>query len=312
MDDIAAERGLDPADVRRRNLVTADAFPHATPSGGHLRQRRLPPRARAGARRTSTTSGSQGAGRRPRERRVDGHRAWPPSSTRPRRTSGTSAWPPRSQDRTAKRGKSGSTEHVRVSVDLQGVVSVLLGTVPQGQGHATVARDIVARHLGLPVGAGAAARRDGHRQHALDDQLRQLLLPVRAAADQRPAGGRGPDRGDHQGRGRSPAGGRPGLPGAGRRHGARHRRPRALGRLPARRRARALGPGLAARRVLGPALRGGGVHPAAVQGGLPDRPDQLQPLLRVRRRGGRRTHRPGDAEAHASRTSRASTTPAPC
>ena len=55
------------------------------------------------------------------------------------------------QDRTAKRGKSGSTEHVRVSVDLQGVVSVLLGTVPQGQGHATVARDIVARHLGLPV-----------------------------------------------------------------------------------------------------------------------------------------------------------------
>jgi 2-furoyl-CoA dehydrogenase large subunit len=55
------------------------------------------------------------------------------------------------QDRTAKRGKSGSTEHVRVSVDMQGVVSVLLGSVPQGQGHATVARDIVARHLGLPV-----------------------------------------------------------------------------------------------------------------------------------------------------------------
>jgi 2-furoyl-CoA dehydrogenase large subunit len=55
------------------------------------------------------------------------------------------------QDRTAKRGKSGSTEHVRVSVDMQGIVSVLLGTVPQGQGHATVARDLVAAHLGLPV-----------------------------------------------------------------------------------------------------------------------------------------------------------------
>jgi 2-furoyl-CoA dehydrogenase large subunit len=55
------------------------------------------------------------------------------------------------QDRTAKRGKSGSTEHVRVTVDPQGIVSVLLGTVPQGQGHATVARDLVAAHLGLPV-----------------------------------------------------------------------------------------------------------------------------------------------------------------
>ena len=39
IDDIAAELGLDPADVRRRNLLNADQFPHATPSGGHLRQR---------------------------------------------------------------------------------------------------------------------------------------------------------------------------------------------------------------------------------------------------------------------------------
>jgi 2-furoyl-CoA dehydrogenase large subunit len=48
-------------------------------------------------------------------------------------------------------GKSGSTEHVRVSVDLTGVVTVLLGTVPQGQGHATVARQVVADRLGLPL-----------------------------------------------------------------------------------------------------------------------------------------------------------------
>src|SRR5437763_12241801 len=55
------------------------------------------------------------------------------------------------EERTAGRGKSGSTEHVRINVDPQGVVSVLLGTVPQGQGHATVARQIVADRLGLPV-----------------------------------------------------------------------------------------------------------------------------------------------------------------
>ncbi|MBO0892053.1 MAG: molybdopterin-dependent oxidoreductase, partial [Acidothermales bacterium] len=41
--------------------------------------------------------------------------------------------------------------HVRVSVDMQGVVTVMLGSVPQGQGHATVARRIVADRLGLPV-----------------------------------------------------------------------------------------------------------------------------------------------------------------
>ena len=48
-------------------------------------------------------------------------------------------------------GKSGSTEHVRVSVDAGGIVTVLLGTVPQGQGHATVARQVVAGRLGLPL-----------------------------------------------------------------------------------------------------------------------------------------------------------------
>ncbi|MGH3168909.1 MAG: xanthine dehydrogenase family protein molybdopterin-binding subunit, partial [Trebonia sp.] len=42
------------------------------------------------------------------------------------------------------------TEHVRISVDPQGIVTVLLGSVPQGQGHATTARDVVAARLGLP------------------------------------------------------------------------------------------------------------------------------------------------------------------
>src|SRR5262249_8989141 len=55
------------------------------------------------------------------------------------------------EQRAAGRGKSGSTEHVRISVDRGGIVSVLLGTVPQGQGHATVAQAVVAEQLGLPL-----------------------------------------------------------------------------------------------------------------------------------------------------------------
>jgi 2-furoyl-CoA dehydrogenase large subunit len=56
-----------------------------------------------------------------------------------------------SEQRRPGRDKSGSTEHVRVAVDMQGLVTVLLGSVPQGQGHATVARAVAARRLGLPV-----------------------------------------------------------------------------------------------------------------------------------------------------------------
>ena len=49
------------------------------------------------------------------------------------------------------REKSGSTEHVRVSVDPGGEVTVMLGSTPQGQGHRTVIRQVVADHLGVAL-----------------------------------------------------------------------------------------------------------------------------------------------------------------
>ena len=149
IDDIARERGLDPAELRRRNLVPADAFPYPTPSGGiydsgdyqqalalaldNADYERLR-KEQAVARENGEWLGIGVA------TIVD------PSAT----NIGYVGLATPVQDRTAKRGKSGSTEHVRVTVDPQGIVSVLLGTVPQGQGHATVARDLVAGHLGLP------------------------------------------------------------------------------------------------------------------------------------------------------------------
>ena len=53
------------------------------------------------------------------------------------------------EQRVAGREKSGSTEHVRVSVDAGGEVTVMLGSTPQGQGHRTVIREVVAERLGL-------------------------------------------------------------------------------------------------------------------------------------------------------------------
>lgn len=150
IDDIARERGLDPAEVRRRNMVRADAFPYATPSGGIYDSGDYHRALELALENVDydTLRAEQTAARDSDEWMGIGIATIvDPSAT----NIGYVGLATPVEDRTAKRGKSGSTEHVRVTVDPQGVVSVLLGTVPQGQGHATVARDLVAAHLGLPV-----------------------------------------------------------------------------------------------------------------------------------------------------------------
>jgi 2-furoyl-CoA dehydrogenase large subunit len=148
MDQVAAECGLDPVEVRRRNFV--DSFPHRTPTGGvydsgnyhkalDLLLRNADYQALRARQRAARARGEYyGIGV---ATIVD------PSGT----NIGYVGLATPAEER--GRGKSGSTEHVRVGVDPQGVVTVLLGTVPQGQGHATVARQIVADRLGLPVAA---------------------------------------------------------------------------------------------------------------------------------------------------------------
>ncbi|MFB9385447.1 xanthine dehydrogenase family protein molybdopterin-binding subunit [Pseudonocardia petroleophila] len=148
MDAVATATGLDPIEVRRRNLV--DAFPYETPTGGvydsgdyaaavalavqnadldELRARQAAARAEGAYYGIGTALV------------VD------PSGT----NIGYVGLATPSEQRRPGRDKSGSTEHVRMSVDVQGVVTVLLGSVPQGQGHATVARQVAADRLGLPV-----------------------------------------------------------------------------------------------------------------------------------------------------------------
>ncbi|AEA28055.1 Carbon-monoxide dehydrogenase (acceptor) [Pseudonocardia dioxanivorans CB1190] len=147
MDAVAAATGTDAFEVRRRNLV--DAFPHETPSGGvydsgdyraalALAEKNAELdelRARQAAARADGAYYGIGVGLV-----VD------PSGT----NIGYVGLATPAEQRKPGRDKSGSTEHVRISVDLQGRVTVLLGSVPQGQGHATVARSVAARRLGLP------------------------------------------------------------------------------------------------------------------------------------------------------------------
>ena len=147
MDAVAAATGLDVVEVRRRNLVRS--FPHRTPTGGLYDSGDY-----AGALDLLTrTGGYEELRARQREAREAGAHygiglalVVDPSGT----NIGYVGLATPAADRKPGRDKSGSTEIVRASVDVQGVVTVLLGSVPQGQGHATVARRVAARRLGLP------------------------------------------------------------------------------------------------------------------------------------------------------------------
>ncbi|MET7995395.1 xanthine dehydrogenase family protein molybdopterin-binding subunit [Amycolatopsis sp. NPDC005232] len=149
MDRVARELDLDPAEIRRRNLIQAGSFPYHTPSGGVYDSGDYP-RAFELALRNADYEKLLERRRQAREAGeyfgIGMATIVDPSAT----NIGYVGLATPAEQRASGRGKSGSTEHVRISVDPQGVVSVLLGTVPQGQGHATVARQLVAQRLGLP------------------------------------------------------------------------------------------------------------------------------------------------------------------
>ena len=149
MDAAAHAMGMDRLDFRKRNLIHADAFPYATPTGGIYDsgdyQRAVELLEERSDYRALLT--------RQEEARARGELVGTgvalivePSGT----NIGYVGLATPAENRPPGRGKSGSTEHVHLSVDPQGIVGITLGTVPQGQGHATVARQVVAKELDLP------------------------------------------------------------------------------------------------------------------------------------------------------------------
>jgi 2-furoyl-CoA dehydrogenase large subunit len=148
MDKVAAECGLGPAELRRRNLIGGDAFPYSTPTGGLYESGNY----EAALDLALERSGYEELCRRRDAGRAEGRLRGvgiativDPSGTNLGYV--TLATPP--EQRAPGRDKSGSTEHVRVAVDASGEVTVMLGSTPQGQGHRTVARQVVAERLGL-------------------------------------------------------------------------------------------------------------------------------------------------------------------
>jgi 2-furoyl-CoA dehydrogenase large subunit len=160
VDKIAARLGLDPVELRRRNLIEPDAFPYSTPMGGQYD---------SGNYQAALDVALERAGYDELCRRRDEGRAHgrlrgigiativDPSGT----NLGYVGIATPAEQRRPGRDKSGSTEHVRVAIDAGGEVTVMLGSTPQGQGHKTVARQVVADRLGVdPEHVHAVAQMD--------------------------------------------------------------------------------------------------------------------------------------------------------
>lgn len=149
MMDIAARRlRLDPAELRRRNLIPARAFPYRTASGGVYDSGDF----QAVLDQALTLAGYADfrakAGSEPEGVRygIGIALAVEPSGSNMGYVS--LAFTP--EERRRQLPKSGTTAAATVAVDALGGVTVRIDSAPEGQGHETVARQIVAEVLTVP------------------------------------------------------------------------------------------------------------------------------------------------------------------
>ena len=133
VDVFAAEIGMDPAQVRRKNLLTPDQFPFTTPAGATYDSGEYDKALQAvlDAAGYDDLRAEQKRRRDAGERKVLGI--------------GLSAY----VEITA--GPEAGTEFARVNVKPDGSVIVYTGTSPHGQGHGTSFAMLAADELGIPI-----------------------------------------------------------------------------------------------------------------------------------------------------------------
>jgi 2-furoyl-CoA dehydrogenase large subunit len=148
--DLAAEQlGHDPAELRRRNLVPANAFPYRTPLGGVYDSGNY----QAVLERALERSGYRDLRAEQQRARAEGRRVGiglasivDPSGT----NMGYITLAQTHEERARQLPKSGCTESSTITMDPSGGITVRLTTTPEGQGHETVATQVVADELGVP------------------------------------------------------------------------------------------------------------------------------------------------------------------
>ena len=172
MDIAAARLGLDPAELRRRNLVTD--FPHTTAE----RCRRTTPATTspASSRRSSSSATTTRRVEQAAGRRLGLGIACVVEPSISNMGYITLAQTP--AERAATLPKSGNVEGCILTVGPHGGISVRISSTPQGQGHRTVAAQIVADRLGVTPEDVDGHRRDGHLDERVVRVVRRVLVAL--------------------------------------------------------------------------------------------------------------------------------------
>ncbi len=131
VDRFAAELGVDPVEVRRRNLIRADQLPYSTPTGAVYDEADYP----ADLERAVVAAGYDDLRRRQAERRAAGD----PVAI----GIGVASY--------SHMTTGGGGEEASVTIESDGTATVVTGTTSQGHGHATTWAQIAADALTMPV-----------------------------------------------------------------------------------------------------------------------------------------------------------------
>src|SRR5881409_675954 len=150
MDRLAEKLGLDPAEVRRRNLIPPAELPYRTPTGSYYDSGDYPKTLQMALdmarydelRRAQKTARAAG-----KYFGIGLALAVDPSVSNMGYVA--TALDPQFRAKPEYLPKSGATESATVKVDPLGRVIAILGTTPQGQGHQTIVSQIIADELGL-------------------------------------------------------------------------------------------------------------------------------------------------------------------
>ncbi|OLE37106.1 MAG: carbon monoxide dehydrogenase [Candidatus Rokubacteria bacterium 13_1_20CM_2_70_7] len=150
MDLLAEKLGLDPAEIRRRNLLQREQFPYRTPTGGLYDSGDYP----AAFAKALEMAKYEELRREQTKRRAAGRYfgiglalAVDPSVSNMGYVA--TALDPQFRAKPEYLPKSGAVDSATIKIDPLGRAIAILGTTPQGQGHQTIVTQIVADELGL-------------------------------------------------------------------------------------------------------------------------------------------------------------------
>src|SRR5213596_3553073 len=150
MDRLAEKLGLDPVELRRRNLLRPEQFPYRTPTGGYYDSGDYP----AALDKAIGIARYDELRREQAKARAAGRcfgigvaLAVDPSVSNMGYVA--TALDPQLRAKPEYLPKSGAVDSATIKVDPLGRVTAILGTTPQGQGHQTIVAQIVADELGL-------------------------------------------------------------------------------------------------------------------------------------------------------------------